>query len=59
MDQLKNAGLTDNSERGVWSLTASGRLMLDAPADQLIKMVRKANSNRRKATPRRERAGRE
>ncbi|GLS31640.1 restriction system protein [Mesorhizobium albiziae] len=46
---LKNAGLTDNSERGVWSLTASGRLMLDAPADQLIKMVRKANSNRRKA----------
>ena len=59
MDQLKNAGLTDNSERGVWSLTASGRLMLDAPADQLIKMVRKANSNRRKATPRRKRAGRE
>jgi hypothetical protein len=57
MDQLKNAA--DNSEHGVWSLTASGRLMLDAPADQLIKMVRKANSNRRKATPRRERAGRE
>lgn len=46
---LKNAGLTDNSERGVWTLTAEGRLMLDARPDELVRIVRKANSDIRKA----------
>lgn len=46
---LKNARYTDNSERGVWSLTAEGRLVLDVSPDKLIKIVRKANSDLRRA----------
>lgn len=46
---LKNAGLTDNSERGVWAITAKGREMLEMPSQELGKIVRRANSDLRKA----------
>lgn len=46
---LKNAGFAENSERGVWSLTSDGRAMLGADPTSLIKVVRKANSELRKA----------
>lgn len=47
---LKNAGFTENSERGVWALTAEGRLIIDTVApDRILKLVRKANSDLRKA----------
>lgn len=47
---LKNAGFTENSERGVWSLTQEGRLIVDTVAsERLVKLVRKANSDLRKA----------
>ena len=45
---LKNAGLVENSTRGVWSLTAEGRMMLDARPEELIRIVRRANAERRK-----------
>lgn len=47
---LKNAGFTENSERGVWALTQEGRLIVDSAApDRIVKLVRKANSDLRKA----------
>jgi restriction system protein len=47
---LKNAGFTENSERGVWALTAEGRHVLDTvPPERIVKLVRKANSDLRKA----------
>ncbi len=47
---LKNAGFTENSERGVWALTAEGRAMLTVDPDKTVKIVRKANADRRKAS---------
>lgn len=47
---LKNAGFTENSERGVWALTAEGRAMLTVDPEKTVKIVRKANSDRRKAS---------
>lgn len=47
---LKNAGLVENSQRGVWALTAEGRLMLAAREDELVRIVRRANAELRKAS---------
>lgn len=49
---LKNAGLAENSDRGVWSLTAEGRAKLELDEAALVKLVRKANSDIRKVRSR-------
>ncbi|MDP3895922.1 MAG: restriction endonuclease, partial [Mesorhizobium sp.] len=46
---LKNAGLVDNSERGVWALTAEGRAALAMPPEDIVRLVRKADADLRKA----------
>jgi len=46
---LKNAGLTENSERGVWALTSEGRAMLTAPEEEVVRFVRRADAELVKA----------
>ncbi|MER9610596.1 restriction endonuclease [Mesorhizobium sp. M0312] len=46
---LKNAGLTNNSERGVWALTAEGRAALSLNPDEIVRRVRRADAALRKA----------
>ncbi|MFH1795079.1 MAG: restriction endonuclease [Pseudomonadota bacterium] len=46
---LKNAGYVQNSERGVWTLTAEGRDALTLPEAELMRLVRKADADLRKA----------
>lgn len=46
---LKNAGLTNNSERGVWTLTADGRASLSLAPDEIVRRVRRADAALRKA----------
>ncbi|MET0941253.1 MAG: restriction endonuclease [Mesorhizobium sp.] len=46
---LKNAGLVENSERGVWALTAKGRAALSLPSEEIVRLVRKADADLRKS----------
>ncbi|MER9117672.1 restriction endonuclease [Mesorhizobium sp. M0954] len=46
---LKNAGFTNNSERGVWALTAEGRAALSLNPDEIVRSVRRADAALRKA----------
>lgn len=46
---LKNAGLTNNSERGVWALTAEGRMSLSLDPEEVVRLVRRADAALRKA----------
>jgi restriction system protein len=46
---LKNAGLTNNSERGVWALTAEGRASLSLDPEEIVRRVRRADAVLRKA----------
>ncbi|UVK41818.1 restriction endonuclease [Mesorhizobium sp. AR07] len=46
---LKNAGLTNNSERGVWALTAEGRTSLSLDPEETVRRVRRADAALRKA----------
>ena len=46
---LKNAGLLENSERGVWTLTADGRAALALTPAEIVRRVRKADADLRKA----------
>lgn len=46
---LKNAGYVENSERGVWALTSEGRAALDLSELELIRLVRKADAELRRA----------
>lgn len=46
---LKNAGFTNNSERGVWALTAEGRAALSLDPDEIVRRVRRADAALRKA----------
>ena len=46
---LKNAGLLENSERGVWALTAEGRAALVLAPAEIVRRVRKADADLRKA----------
>lgn len=53
---LKNAGLVDNSSRGVWTLTQLGRSALAEAPDPLIQRIRQANRDttrrrRERSTP--------
>ncbi|MER8708774.1 restriction endonuclease [Mesorhizobium sp. M0323] len=46
---LKNAGFTNNSERGVWALTAEGRAALSLDPQEIVRRVRRADAALRKA----------
>lgn len=43
---LKKAGAIENSERGIWSLTAKGREFTEADAAQVVRIVRLATQPR-------------
>lgn len=45
---LKNAGYVENSERGVWALTAAGRSALQLSTEEIGRRVRKADADLRK-----------
>jgi restriction system protein len=46
---LKNAGMVENSERGVWALTSRGREALSLDPAEVVRRVRKADAELRKA----------
>ena len=46
---LKEYGLTDNSERGVWSLTAKGRETPHVDSKEVVRLVRQQNQARKQA----------
>ncbi|MER9974560.1 restriction endonuclease [Mesorhizobium sp. M0085] len=46
---LKNAGFTNNSERGVWALTADGRAAVSLDPQEIVRRVRRADAALRKA----------
>lgn len=46
---LKNAGFVENSERGVWALTADGRNALTLAPTEIVRLVRRADAELRKA----------
>lgn len=45
---LKKAGLLDNSERGVWTLTATGQEAIEVDPQEIVQLVRKLHRERRK-----------
>ncbi|QIA23287.1 restriction endonuclease [Mesorhizobium sp. AA22] len=46
---LKNAGMVENSERGVWTLTSEGRAVLALDPQEIVRRVRRADAELRKA----------
>jgi restriction system protein len=48
---LKRVGAIDNSERGVWTITAAGRRMTDADIAEVKRRVRLEYRTRRRSAP--------
>ena len=49
LSALKGIGAVDNSDRGVWSITAAGRAFLAQGAEAVVRACREGHSARRRA----------